>query len=420
MGKRRLLLLTYHFPPSAASAVFRLLGFVRYLPEHNWDVTVIAPPEMPGEPRDAGLLKEVPACIKVRAVPIPMGITSRVARRYFGDSVWLPRAWSECKRVVAEWRPDCVLTSSPPAAIHALGHLVSRRFGIPWLADFRDPWIAGYATDAAQSIRGRWAVRAEWSIMRNAQRVIANTPRMCDVFRQAFPEHSAKFTVISNGFDPERFQQADATTRVTPPFGLTAPATQSAVTTLVHAGELYHGRNPRPLFESLARLERTRRMDQPAWRFRLLGQSIENRGDLLAAVRAYDLEHVVQFEGQVPYGDALRAMGTADILVLLDTPGRRWGVPAKIFEYLGARRPILALADPAGELPWVLGTNGPHRVVDCHDVAGIERALTELSANLHLGHLTALDEQHVRQFTRAELAAKLAGELERSLEATAS
>src|SRR5437870_663918 len=141
MSPRKLLLVTYHFPPSAAVAVYRMLGLVRYLPTYGWEAVVVAPPSMPHEPQDAELLREVPPATSVVSVPFPRGRVSRLLSRWLPHGLWLPRAWQACRRAIREHRPDAILTTSPPHCVHWLGLQLGRRHCLPWLACFRDPWV---------------------------------------------------------------------------------------------------------------------------------------------------------------------------------------------------------------------------------------------------------------------------------------
>src|SRR3954452_10113807 len=110
MSLRNLLMVTYHFPPSAASGTFRLLGFARHLPKFGWRTTVVAPPELPWEPVDRELLKHVPEVTTILATPYPRQ-APKVLRWAGPNALWLPSAWSACLRGVRETRPDAVLTS---------------------------------------------------------------------------------------------------------------------------------------------------------------------------------------------------------------------------------------------------------------------------------------------------------------------
>src|SRR5437879_1367024 len=128
MARRKLLLVSYHFPPSAAVAVYRMLGFARHLPQHGWDVCVVAPPRMPDEPFDPALAGLVPPETAVYPAPFPQQKWGRRCRLLLGNSVWLPAALAACGAAVERERPDAVLTTSPPHTVHAFGLLLKHRF----------------------------------------------------------------------------------------------------------------------------------------------------------------------------------------------------------------------------------------------------------------------------------------------------
>ena len=138
---KKLLLITYHFPPSAASGAFRLLGFARHLPTFGWQPLVVAPPGLPWEPTDAALAEQIPAEAIIESVGYPAG-APKLLRKFAQNAIWLPYAWFTCQRMIAEHRPDAILTSGPPHCVHLLGQRLNRSTGLPWIADFRDPWIS--------------------------------------------------------------------------------------------------------------------------------------------------------------------------------------------------------------------------------------------------------------------------------------
>src|ERR1035438_3633324 len=98
MPLRKVLLLTYHFPPSGAVAVYRMLGLARHLPAHGWQPIVVAPPRVPWEPVDESLLAQVPAGTPVERIPFAAGFFGKLARYFAPESHWLFKARSACKR----------------------------------------------------------------------------------------------------------------------------------------------------------------------------------------------------------------------------------------------------------------------------------------------------------------------------------
>ncbi|HYT94638.1 MAG TPA: glycosyltransferase family 4 protein [Gemmataceae bacterium] len=392
MSLRKLLLVTYYFPPCAASGTFRALGFARHLPKFGWQPVVVAPPRIPWEPLDEGLLRQVPPETPMYRPAYPRGRVAGLLQRFVSSGVWWPRALAACAQAVREHRPDAVLTTSPPHGVHLLGRLLNLRHGLPWVADFRDPWAAANWQGGRPGLRGWWNARCERLVMSAADAVIANAPLACEGLQAAYPAYRHKMVAMTNGYDPESFPTVNSVKKTTR-------------LTVVHAGELYAGRDPRPLLDAFRDLSASAR---PA-RLYLLGRSEGVGFDLGAEIRQRGLDNAVDFSGQVAYGRALTEMAAADILLLLDTPGRRIGIPAKLYEYLGAARPILALAEPDGDTAWALRESGIlHRIAPLTDAGRIRQALTELIEAVVSGQpVTATGPQRLA-FTRERLAGRLA------------
>jgi glycosyltransferase involved in cell wall biosynthesis len=392
MTRRQVLLLTYHFPPSAASGTFRMLGFARHLPRFGWDVHVIAPPEMPWDPVDLALAAQVPADTEYGAVPYPRSMP-RVLRWMAPYAIWLPPAWRVCRRAIRQRRPDIVLTSGPPHTIHLLGLGLKHRAGLPWIADFRDPWIAG-AVRTPLSLSQQWWRFVEGRVFARADRVVANAPNAERLFAATYPQHVGKIITLTNGFDP--------------PPQLAPPRAPSQTMRMLHAGEIYAGRDPLPLLDAMAELKQA----GVPLRFDVLGNVHLSRGDLATEAMQRGLGSDVQVRGQLAYQETLQEMAGSDLLVLLDGPGRTIGVPAKLYEYFGAGRPILALAEPDGDTAAILRASGiAHRIAPPRDVPQIRAALAELAA----APPSTPDPERLRRFARESLAGELAGIMERVL-----
>jgi len=174
---------------------------------------------------------------------------------------------------------------------------------------------------------------------------------------------------------------------------------------LLHAGEIYAGRDPAPLLEALAQLND----NGPAHRLQVLGRC---DADLPALLRKRGWADFVQMEGQRSYEETLDALSAADILVLFDSPGRRIGVPAKLYEYLGAGRPILALAEPDGDTAAILRSSGVlHRIAPPKDALQIARAIAGLAREMRTARAVS-DPALLRRFARETLTQTLANHLD--------
>ena len=388
MLPKKVLLITYHFPPSAASGTFRLLGFARHLPTFGWQPLVVAPPSLPWEPLDPQLVEQIPAEAMVHPVLYPM-TAPKLLRILAQNAMWLPRAWSACRQMIREHRPDVILTSGPPHCVHLLGQRLKRSTGLPWVADFRDPWISDGKVKKLSWMQ-RWSLRCERRVFENADLILANAPNATRMFQEAYPLQCDKIVTLTNGFDPRPYTRAQ----------------NGSCLRLVHAGEIYAGRDPRPVLEALAELN-ARSPD--SHELQILGRDEVN---LDALLRERNWTDFVCVQGQRAYQESLDEMGRADILVLFDSSGRTIGVPAKLYEYLGAGRPILALAEPHGDTAAVLRQSGVlHRIASPKNAVQIRQALSELAQAIRAKDAVA-DPSLVQQFTRENLSRTLASRLD--------
>ena len=377
--------------------MYRMLGLVRYLPKYGWQPIVVAPPRVPWEPEDVSLLAQVPAETPVERVPFASGFFGKVARYFAPESHWLLRASTACERMIREHRPNAILTTSPPACVHLLGRRLQKRHELPWLADFRDPWVTNQSI-ARWTLSLRFERWLEARVMKSANVLIANTPLNQRGWAEAYPGEAHKIVTITNGYDPERFTRP------------IAPTPTREHLTILHAGELYGGRDPRPLLDALAQLKGER---MPV-HVDFLGRKTEQVVDLPTEIQRRGLADCVFMYEQVPYAAAIEQMMRADILLLVHAPEYRVGVPAKLYEYLGAGRPILALAELDSDIAWVLRESGVlHRIAPPRDVAGIKQALVELTGDVRAGRSALPNGDALMQFTRERMAQRFADCLDR-------
>jgi glycosyltransferase involved in cell wall biosynthesis len=393
MDLRRVFIPTYYFPPSAASASFRLLGFARHLPKSGWSTDIL----FPGSPDDPALRDQVPDGTHIEVVPFPK---NKVLGKLAPYDCWLPFAWRGCHRMVRSRKPSAILTSGPPHHIHLLGLSLKRRHGLPWVADFRDPWITGADLAGGNPARpGRGEAWLERAVFRNADAIIMNAPNAAARVRSVYPAWTSKVHVITNGYDPEQFgDQGDR------------PVSEDGPLTIIHPGQIYSGRDPRPFLAAVRTLALGRPPGSRPIRVELIG-NLNHRwtDELKAEVDRLELGSVIASLGHMPYGETLARMARASILLLLDSPGRLVGAPAKLYEYIGANRPILALAEAEGDVAWVLATSGRlYRIAQPTDPDAIHSALVGLIGEIESGPTRPGIGADRRFFTREALAGRLA------------
>jgi glycosyltransferase involved in cell wall biosynthesis len=403
----KILMTAFHFPPQAGSSgVLRTLNFVKYLPEHGWQPTVLsAHPRAYTETRD-DLLAAIPESVKViRAQALDAARHLSVSGKY-PRLFALPDRWASWwldavrlgKAEIRRSRPDLIWSTYPISTAHLVGLTLARASGRPWIADFRDPMINGdYPSDRWQ--RRAWSA-IELRVLREAAVCVFTTENAAQTYRTRYPDSADKCVVISNGYDEAAF------TDVRP----ARPGVKPDTLLLLHSGAIYpQERDPCPFFAAVRGLLEARVLDPARLciRFRATGHDDEVR----AAVHAHGLEEVVDIAPPIPYSDALSEMMGADGLLVFQGSAFNTQVPAKIYEYLRAGRPLLALVDPGGNTAKSLAPFDAVTSADIVDEQDISRAIVtwlEQRASLELPFWLANNQQAVRAYSRASQAAVLA------------
>lgn len=424
---RRVLFLAYDFPPVASAAAERARQFVRHLTAFGWHPVVVTPRAGCSWAYDPATAASLPAGLEVhRTATIEPGrVTRRLGRGTAaagngGAGIWRAtarlREWVLVPDANAGWIPfavagtarrarraEVVLSTNPPASAHVAGAIVARAAGLPWVADFQDPW----SLPSFEGWRGRWRpwvdTRLERAALRRADRVVATTRWLADeLARRGAGE---RVRLVPNGYGPDEY-----------PFGTPRP---DGAFTLVHAGSFYGPRSPEPFFAAVAAAVDAEPGMRSALRVQLLGsQDGRNRACLDATIRRLGLDEVVERVGQRPRQEALAAMRAASVLVAVTDPfeGGRGLIPLKLYEYLGAGRPVLALTPTEGEAGRLVRAAGAGIVVDPSDVGGAAVALRQLYDRWRNGRDGHRPDPEILEAHRWE---RLAGGLARVLDEAA-
>ena len=213
------------------------------------------------EPVDPGLAERIPKGTVVRYVRFPTARPWRMLMALLDTyyEFWLPGAFLAANQLMATHRPAAVFTSGPPHCVHLLGSWMKRRWGVPWVADFRDPWITAALKTSPPSFRLSRERRWERRVMREADVIVHNAPAACRALQAAYPEYSEKMAMIPNGYDAEDF--AGATRRRSP----------NGTVQILHTGSIYMRRDPGPVLDAVARASNGAAMDLAGIRFRFVG-----------------------------------------------------------------------------------------------------------------------------------------------------
>lgn len=298
---------------------------------------------------------------------------------------WLPHALAAGRRAVKTWKPDVIFASAPPFTALIAGHLLGTRYRIPWVAEFRDRWV-----DDPYYPPPRWRRRLEGSLERrlitSASGLVTVSEPWAEAYRAKYDKPTA---VIYNGFDPDDY-------------GPESPgAGASEKLTLAYTGRIYPGRrDPSPVFQAI----KIAGLDEGV----VVDFYGPDDGGVTALARRHEISHAVRVHSHVPYEESLAIQQQSDVLLFMqwNDPKEQGNVPGKLFEYLGARRPILGLG---------LETGVPARIIReraaglfSNDPEVIARQLDDWrNLKRKNGTLEALPETVGDGFSRNEQFAKL-------------
>ncbi len=423
---KHLLMIVPFFPPMAGGGVYRPLSFVRYLPEHGWRVTVVAPRGDAFWIQDESLLGRIPSGTRVVRTGTWSGQallrrregTQRRSSKRFGmlrrgaaavmipDTYlgWYPFAVRAAMREVRSGAIDALYSTSPPETSHLIGSTVQRRTGLPWVADFRDPWMNLHLLDVPSRFHAAIHRRLERSVCRRAHSVVT-TVQSEELLRRACP--GAGITRIPNGFDGAELKSVA---------GLAPPP--SGPMRIVHAGMLTQRRSAEPFLRALRALLDRRPDVRGELRVEFIGAR-EDAND--RAVESLDLAGHVRFVDTMPHDDVLQAERTAHVLLLIKHHDPRYNglVPGKLYEYIGLRRPVLALAPP-GEARDLVASLRRGESAGPKDTPAVSGILERMFDMHRAGSLDAhYDLSERPEFDRFRLAASLARLLDSMTEARA-
>lgn len=427
-ASRHILFIAYYFPPLGGIASLRSLKHVKYLSQLGYKVNVLSVRTgLIRHPKDPSLLAEIPADVKVWRAFCPdatwlfkllWGLKLNSVVRFLQQRVlipdhevlWRPFAKRMLPRLV---RRDpklslAVISSGPPSSL-SLGLLLKHRFRIPFICDFRDEWTnnperINIAFPAATQSR---ELVMESRVVSAAGGISYLSQVMRDNFCHNYPFLETKpSAIIPNGFDDSDFE------------GLTASC-DASVFRLVYWGSFYDRRQPDPLWQTILGLVEAGKLDSEKFRVDVYGK---NTPAFVLGRYASDpvLARILNLHPFLSYRNGLRELMCAAALLLYIPSGKNTEsvLTGKIFDYLRTGKPVLAIVPPRGLAAELLTWAGTGYIADQQDLPGIAAKLLELFQLWQSGGLTEIrvDPEYLRQFSRQELAQRLAKLIEETVQ----
>ena len=419
---QKVLIITYYWPPAGGPGVQRWLKFVKYLPECGIEPIVFIP-ENPTYPiTDKSLLDEIPEGVRIIKKPIfepygwasifskkktkriSSGIIQKQKKQSFLEKAmlwvrgnlfipdarkyWVKSSSKSLSKIILEERIKTIITTGPPHSVHLIGLQLKNKLKVNWVADFRDPWTSiGYHKKLKLTKASQKKHKAlEFDVLNTADTIITTSTTTKVEFEKST---SRPISVITNGFEGE-----------------SASLPLDSTFTLSHIGSLLTDRNPMVLWQVLAELISENEALESSLKIQLVGIVGDGVKDSL---EEFNLLRFVEQVGYVSHEKVLEYQARAQALLLLeiDSVETRGIIPGKLFEYLKAGRPILAIGPEQWEAGLMVQKHSAGHYVNATQKDELKKVLLEWFSNYQRGKFDC-NSVNIDQYHRRALTQKLA------------
>ena len=431
---RKVLIITYYWPPSGGAGVQRWLKFSKYLREYGWE-PVIYTPENPEAPaNDNSLEKDIPEGITILKRPITEPYTAY--RRFVGMkpgekvnagflqekekpglaegfAVWLRgnffipdarRFWIRPSvKYLSDYLKnnpvDAIVSTGPPHSMHLIALNIHTKHNIPWLADFRDPWTG---IDFYHQLKLTWFAdrlhhKLEKKVLASATAVTVISRDMINEFRNLL---NREYKLVTNGFDeqdlsPLPLEQLDEKFTVS------------------HIGSINATRNPIQLWRVISQLVQENKEFAAALQIKLVGKVDIG---VLKSIDDSNLSGYLSSIAYMPHQDVMQEIQKSQVLLLLinNTPNAKGILTGKIFEYLGSGRPVISIGPEDGDASVILSDAGAGETADYENEARMKEILNDYFA-LYREKLLKSNMDNRLKYSRKVLASEIAKILDEML-----
>lgn len=431
---KKVLIITYYWPPSGGGGVQRWLKFAKYLREFNWE-PVVYTPENPESPQiDQSLVNEIPTGIEVIKTKVwepyrwyktftGRGKDERIQTAFLSEkkkpglaeklSIWIRgnvfipdarRFWIKPSvKFLEKWlrsnKIDLIVSTGPPHSMHLIAMQLKEQTGVAWLADFRDPWTnIDYYQDLMLGKRAdKKHHQLELKVLQNADAITVVSSGMQREFNAI---RKRDYCVIPNGFDSSDFEKSE---EIKPDSDFS----------LAHIGALVKTRNPLNLWKVLKELCEEDAGFSGCLKIKLIGNiDVYVRESL----KEFQLIEKVQIQSYLPHDEVIKEQMRAQVLLLLinRTPNAHLILTGKLFEYMGAGRPILGIGPQNGDASQILSKTGAGVMVDFEDEDQLKKYIWDYYKRYRTGNLASTSGS-VQQYSRLELTREMAKQFEKML-----
>ena len=420
--KKKILIITYYWPPAGGPGVQRWLKFVKYLPDFNIEPHVYIP-ENPTYPlRDEKLVNEISdkaviikqkinepyvlASIfsKGKTKQISSGIISEKKKQSFIEKamlwvrgnlfipdarvLWVKPSIKFLKEYIKKHQIETVITTGPPHSLHLIGLQLKKDLAINWITDFRDPWTTiGYHNKLKLS---NYAFKKhkllENEVLNICDQIIVTSPTTKKEFETITDK---PITVITNGYDVENVSKKAMDSKFS----------------IAHIGSLLSERNPKVLWEALDEVLEENDTIARLFELKLIGAVSK---DVLFSIKENGLENYVNHKGYISHEEALQEQRCSQVLLVIeiDSEETKCIIPGKVFEYIVSDRPILAIGPENADFASIIKTTNTGRFFTYKDKTALKEYIKELF-NQYINDELKVYPVGLQQYSRKNLTKQL-------------
>jgi hypothetical protein len=439
---KKVLIVSYYFPPSGGPGVQRVLKFVKYLPEFGWEPIVLTVEDGDFPARDESLLKEIPENTKVFRTKIfePYGLYRKLTGKGKGAAVdvdninksgkrklsdrlaefiratffipdarrgWKKHAIKEGKKIIDSEKPDIIFSSSPPYTCALIAMELKKYAGgkygrkVNWISDFRDAWTGYLSTPDRWFMPAAIERKMEKETLNNADALTVVATGIKDDFDRKYPKISnkKKYILLRNGFD-----SGDYT-------GAKYDGSKNEKFTIVYTGSMYGKRNPYYLLDTVADLAAKGKVDKKKIKFIFVGRM---GGEILEYISNSPLKDTIELVEYVPHSESINYLMKADAMLLLIDEDKysKMILSGKVFEYLGAGlitgKPVIVIAGEGEAADLIRETSGGE-VIPHHNPAKLEEVFLKYYNGFFENNTTSsVNKEKIKQYERRLLTKRLA------------
>ncbi|WP_299065388.1 glycosyltransferase family 4 protein [uncultured Polaribacter sp.] len=412
----KVLIITYYWPPAGGSGVQRWLKFVKYLQNFDIEPIVYTVDNANYPKEDKTLINEIPKNIKVLKQPIwePTDLlfwkknnqqkkgVSNVSKGGFLSFIrgnffipdpkvfWVNPSVKYLQKIIDSYKIDVIISTGPPHSMHLIAQKLHQKNNLKWIADFRDPWSnLYYNKDFNQlSFAKNKNIKFEKSVLKNADCILT----VSDTLKKEFLKTAKRVEVITNGFDDEVVTKNII--RLDKKF------------TISYIGLLPKQSNPTVLFKVLEKLSLQDSSFKNDLQINFIGDIVD---DVKQDIQRFNLSENTKFLGYLPHHKAIKYQKKSQVLLLLipNVLNNEGILTGKLFEYLTAKRPILAVGPEKGDLASILEETNAGKVVNFENELKLSEEIKSLYKDYKNNKLS-VSSSNIKKYHRKELTKELA------------